>query len=233
MEKVKKIDIREFREMGYLQEANRRFFHPLGLAIEVNIKDNGDHSIGCIWDYREDEEGIYYCLNNSDDKRKERFKKNKDFIDSQFKRRISNRKKKLGFGIESVDGSPELPSDELLSLAADFENYKKRVSKEKQNIISETKASMLSSILDMDNDLSIALKNIEDPGVKLIASKLTNFLKSQGVEEIQTDSYDEDLHEVISIIPGESNKIIDVVTKGYSINGKPFRYPKIVLSKSE
>jgi molecular chaperone GrpE len=123
--------------------------------------------------------------------------------------------------------------ENYLRLAAEFENYKKRISKEKQDLVNSTKANMLTSILDVDNDLSIALKNIQDPGIKLIANKLTNFLKSQGVEEIQTESYDEDLHEVISIIPGESNKIIDVVTKGYSINGKPFRYPKIVLSKSE
>jgi molecular chaperone GrpE (heat shock protein) len=83
----------------------------------------------------------------------------------------------------------------------------------------------------MDNDISIALKNTKDEGVKLIASKLSNFLKSNGIEEIQTEIYDEDLHEVISILPGETNKIIDVVTKGYTLNGKPFRYPKIVISK--
>jgi molecular chaperone GrpE len=123
--------------------------------------------------------------------------------------------------------------EDYLRIAAEFDNYKKRVIKEKEEIINNTKVKMLTSILDMDNDLSIALKNIEDSGVRLIANKLTNFLKSQGVEEIQTDTYDKDLHEVISIIPGDNNKIVDVVTKGYSINGKPFRYPKIVISKSE
>lgn len=123
--------------------------------------------------------------------------------------------------------------EDYLRLLADFDNYKKRVAKEKEEIINNTKIKMLSSILDMDNDLSLALKNTTDQGVKLISDKLTNFLKSQGVEEIQTDSYDVDLHEVISVIPGENNKVVDVVTKGYTINGKPFRYPKIVLSKSE
>jgi molecular chaperone GrpE len=123
--------------------------------------------------------------------------------------------------------------DKNLRLMAEFDNYKKRVIKEKEEIVNNTKVKMISSILDMDNDLSIALKNTDDEGVKLINNKLTNFLKSQGVEEIQTDTYDEDLHEVISIIPGDNNKIIDVVSKGYSINGKPFRYPKIILSKSE
>ena len=123
--------------------------------------------------------------------------------------------------------------EEYLRIAAEFDNYKKRVTKEKQDLINSTKSNMLTSILDMDNDLSIALKNVEDLGVKLIANKLTNFLKSQGIDEIQTEVYDEDLHEVISIIPGDSNKIIDVVSKGYSISGKPFRYPKVVISKSE
>jgi molecular chaperone GrpE len=127
----------------------------------------------------------------------------------------------------------ESKKEDYLRIAAEFDNYKKRVIKEKEEIINNTKVKMLTSILDMDNDLSIALKNIEDSGVRLIANKLTNFLNSQGVEEIQTDTYDEDLHEVISIIPGDNNKIVDVVTKGYSINGKPFRYPKIVISKSE
>jgi molecular chaperone GrpE len=226
---IKKIDIKEFRESGYLQEVNRRFFHPLGLAIEVTKED--DEFISGICDYRDDIEGIYYDINNSDEERKSKFKKNKDFIDKQLKIRLSNRKSKLGFGVEPIKDSPEIPNDDFLSLVADFDNYKKRVSKEKEDIVSNTKVKMLSSILDMDNDISIALKNTKDEGVKLIASKLSNFLKSNGIEEIQTEIYDEDLHEVISILPGETNKIIDVVTKGYTLNGKPFRYPKIVISK--
>ena len=227
---IKKIDIKEFRESGYLQEANRRFFHPLGLAIEVTKEGDGDFISG-ICDYRDDIEGVYYDINNSDEERKSKFKKNKDFIDKQLKIKLSNRKSKLGFGIEPIKESPEIPNDDFLSLVAEFDNYKKRVSKEKEDIANNTKIKMLTSILDMDNDISIALKNTQDEGVKLIASKLSNFLKSNGIEEIQTEIYDEDLHEVISILPGEPNKIIDVVTKGYTINGKPFRYPKIVISK--
>jgi molecular chaperone GrpE (heat shock protein) len=84
----------------------------------------------------------------------------------------------------------------------------------------------------MDNDLNFALKsNGDSDGINLIISKLDTFLKSQGIETIQTETYDEELHEVISVIPGESEKIIDVVSKGYTLNGKPFRYPKIILSK--
>jgi molecular chaperone GrpE len=122
-----------------------------------------------------------------------------------------------------------------LRLAADFENYKKRVQKEKEELINNTKVRLLQSILDMDNDLSFAIKSSKDEvseGVKLIVSKLDSFLKAQGIEPIQTENYDEDLHEVISVIPMDETKVVDVVSKGYTLNGKPFRYPKIILGKN-
>ena len=59
VEEIKKIDIKEFRDLGFLQEANRQFFHPLGLALEVIV--DGDNTIlGGIWDYREDPEGMFF-----------------------------------------------------------------------------------------------------------------------------------------------------------------------------
>lgn len=121
-----------------------------------------------------------------------------------------------------------------LLLYADFENYKKRVVKEKEELITNTKVRLLQSILDMDNDLSFAVKSSTEvsEGVKLIVSKLDTFLKSQGVEAIQTETYDEELHEVISVLPMDDTKIVDVVSKGYTLNGKPFRYPKIILGKN-
>jgi len=58
---VKRIDIKEFREEGFLQEVNRQFFHPLGLALEIVVDDEtGTESLGGIWDYRDDPEGIRY-----------------------------------------------------------------------------------------------------------------------------------------------------------------------------
>jgi len=62
MEKVKRIDIKEFREKGFLQEANRQFFHPLGLALEIIIDDDTGEvvSLGGVWDYRDDPEGMFY-----------------------------------------------------------------------------------------------------------------------------------------------------------------------------
>lgn len=143
---------------------------------------------------------------------------------------------------EKVDRLEELSKmlseseDKYLRLYAEFENYKKRTQKDKEDLIVSTKVKMLTSILDMDNDLSFAMKSIKNPeateGLKLISSKLDSFLKSQGIEVIQTEQYDEDLHEVISVMPSEEEKIIDVVSKGYTLNGKPFRYPKIILGRN-
>lgn len=57
---TKRIDIREFRELGLLQEVNRLFFHPRGLALEVWEESDGSMSLGGIWDARDDPEGVLY-----------------------------------------------------------------------------------------------------------------------------------------------------------------------------
>jgi molecular chaperone GrpE len=123
--------------------------------------------------------------------------------------------------------------DKHVRLYADFENYKRRVQKDKEELVLNTKTKMLSSVLDMDNDVTLALKSMDkvDKGVLLIAQKLETFLKSQGIETIQTETYDDELHEVISVTEAGGKKVIDVVSKGYTLNGKPFRYPKVVLGK--
>lgn len=134
--------------------------------------------------------------------------------------------------LETLEKKLEEANSKYMLLYADFENYKKRVVKEKEELKNNTKVNMLTAVLDMDNDVALAVKNIKDEtakeGVQLIAGKLETFLKSQGIETIQTDTYDEDLHEVVTVI-GEEKKVIDVISKGYTLSGKPFRYPKIVL----
>jgi molecular chaperone GrpE len=125
--------------------------------------------------------------------------------------------------------------DKYVRLYAEFDNYKRRTMKDKEELVVNTRVKMLSSILDMDNDLSIAIKSVKSEeakeGLGLITQKLDNFLKSQGVEVIQTETYDDELHEVISVMEIGESKVIDVISKGYSLNGKPFRYPKIILGK--
>ncbi len=123
-------------------------------------------------------------------------------------------------------------NEKYLRLAAEFDNYKRRAQKEKEDLRTNTKTMMLSSILDLDSDLSIAVKqDKKNDGLNLMANKITKFLTQQGIQSIQTETYDPDLHEVISVLEIGEQKIIDVVSKGYTINDKPFRFPKIILGK--
>ena len=100
---IKHIDIKEFRLSGYLQEVNRRFFRPLGLALEVRIGDDGTEAISGIWDNRDDPEGIFYDISNSPDERKTAFKTKKAFVDEQMKAIGERRTRLLGFVVEPVE----------------------------------------------------------------------------------------------------------------------------------
>jgi hypothetical protein len=59
---IKRMDLNEFKDLGFLHEVNRKFFHPLGLALEVivNDEDGKVEKIGGIWDYRDDPEGMFF-----------------------------------------------------------------------------------------------------------------------------------------------------------------------------
>ena len=100
---MKYLSVKEFREKGYLQELNRRFLHPLGLAIEVIIDDEtGEERFGRIWDSRHDLEGIIFDLENSDSDRVERFRKKAEYIDNEIKKRKPYREKLFGDIIEPI-----------------------------------------------------------------------------------------------------------------------------------
>jgi hypothetical protein len=102
-EQLKIIPVKEFRELGYLQELNRQFLHPLGLAISIIQYEDGSEGLGGIWDYRNDPEGIIYDINNSESERKERFLKNKKFIQEQFDKYSPEREKLFGTNIEPIE----------------------------------------------------------------------------------------------------------------------------------
>lgn len=95
-EKIKFIDIKEFREFGYLQEVNRRFFHPLGLALEVQIDEQGNEKLGRIWDYRNDPEGLRFEPAPS-------FKKYKNVTETEEQRK-PRRISALGYWIQPTEG---------------------------------------------------------------------------------------------------------------------------------
>lgn len=102
MSEIKKIDIKEFREKGYLQELNRNFLHPLGLALEIVIEEDGTEKLGGIWDYREDKEGMIYDIKNRSEENKEEFRRKKEFVEDEFIKKAKDRRELLGFAIEPI-----------------------------------------------------------------------------------------------------------------------------------
>lgn len=98
----KKLNIDEFRNLGYLQEVNRRFFHPLGLALSISLDDDGNTTLHSILDFRDDPEGGEYGLMDSDNERIIRFNQNKDFIDLELLKREEVRISMFGNLIEPI-----------------------------------------------------------------------------------------------------------------------------------
>ena len=96
--KVKRMSVREFREKGYLQEVNRRFFHPLGLALEVVVDEaTGEERLGGIWDCRDDPQGIIFDVGSMPDRAEKAM-----FIELEFERRRKTRERTFGFFIQPV-----------------------------------------------------------------------------------------------------------------------------------
>lgn len=96
---VKWMNIKEFREKGYLQEVNRIFFHPLGMALSVEIKEDGTESLKGIWDYRDDPEGIIYtdeALNTQESMDK------RNFVLKELSEKAAYREKHLKFALQPI-----------------------------------------------------------------------------------------------------------------------------------
>lgn len=161
-----------------------------------------------------------------------------DFVIGNYDADLNPRTNQLNPELEKIqeleNKSSEL-NDKYIRLYADFDNYKKRVLRDKEEIILNTKKKMLESIIELDDDISIAIKNTKDEssreGLNLILNKVSKFLKSNGAEEIDTEIYNPDLHDVITVIETGEEKVLEVLSKGWTIDGKPFKYPKVVLSK--
>ncbi len=131
--------------------------------------------------------------------------------------------------------------DDYLRLAAEFDNYRRRVSKEKLDLITTASEGVLKGLLPIVDDFEraiVALKDSEDSdtakeGTELIYKKLVEYLKNNGVKEIEAlgKELDTDFHEAIAQIPSpdSKNKIIEVVQKGYLLGDKVIRFAKVVV----
>lgn len=132
--------------------------------------------------------------------------------------------------------------DKFLRLFAEFENYKKRTSKERIELFKTAGQEVLQSMLPVLDDFDRAWAQIsksEDEalvkGVELIHEKLKSTLISKGLAEVeikQGDAFDADFAEAITQIPAGDDlkgKVVDVVEKGYKLGDKIIRFPKVVI----
>ncbi len=140
----------------------------------------------------------------------------------------------------------EQMNDKYLRLAAEFDNYRRRTLKEKQDLILNGGEDVIKSLLTIIDDFERAIKLLKETsqeneavieGTELIYNKLITTLKARGLKPIEAlnRELDTDFHEAIANVPVEDsskkNLIIDVVQQGYTLNEKVIRYAKVVVGQ--
>lgn len=145
--------------------------------------------------------------------------------------------------LEQVKEEVIKEKDNFLRLFAEFENYKKRTSKERIELFSTANKELMTVLLPILDDFERGIQEVEKSsdkalleGMKLIQNKLKNTLSQKGLKEMevkQGDSFDAEIHEAITQIPAPSKKlkgkIIDTIEKGYKLGETIIRFPKVVL----
>ena len=137
-------------------------------------------------------------------------------------------------------------NDKYIRLAAEFDNYRRRVAKEKLDLISTAGEDVIKGLLPVLDDCERALQVLEastdseaakaaKEGTELIYNKLMGYLKSKGLAPIDAvgKELDTDFHEAVAQFPvqeaDKKNKIFDVTQQGYTLNGKVIRFAKVVV----
>ena len=137
-------------------------------------------------------------------------------------------------------------NDKYIRLAAEFDNYRRRVAKEKLELISSAGEDVIKGLLPVLDDCERALQVLENStdseaakaakeGTELIYNKLMGYLKSKGLAPIEAvgKELDTDFHEAVAQFPvqeaDKKNKIFDVTQQGYTLNGKVIRFAKVVV----
>jgi molecular chaperone GrpE len=135
-------------------------------------------------------------------------------------------------------------NDRYLRLYSEFDNYKKRTSRERIEFAKTAAADIFTAILPVLDDFDRAAKAMEQTnatveslreGMQLVHQKMKRLLLSKGLEEMDAtgQDFDADVHEAITQIPSPDpsmkGKVIDMVEKGYALNGKVIRFAKVVV----
>ena len=147
--------------------------------------------------------------------------------------------------LQQKDEQIEKEKKEYLFLMADFDNFRKRTLKEKSEILKNGAESAMKGLLPIVDDFERGLDAIKDStdaesvkeGMMLIYNKFVKYLEQNGVKVMETSGadFDPDNHEAVAMIPADSddkrNKVVDTVTKGYTMNGKVIRHAKVVVAQ--
>ncbi len=163
------------------------------------------------------------------------------------KKAKKEKKKKKSSKQEIEDLKQEVAEakDKYLRLFAEFENFKKRNTRERLDLMLTAAQDTMRTILPVLDDFDRAKKSAEDEstseqmseGVLMIYNRLQTALGSKGLKAMDStgEDFDPELHEAISEIPAGSDeqkgKIIDTVEKGYYLNDKIIRFAKVVVGK--
>ena len=144
--------------------------------------------------------------------------------------------------LEEAKGKFAELNDKHIRLQAEFDNFRKRTAKEKLDLTATASENVIKDILPVLDDFERALQNMEKngneadmKGVTLIYNKLKDTLKKKGLEEIDAAGADfnTDEHEALTMIPApteeQKGKVLDVIQKGYKLNGKVIRFARVVV----
>ena len=136
--------------------------------------------------------------------------------------------------------------DKYLRTIAEFDNFKRRNAKERIELMQTAGKDIITELLDVLDDCDRAQQTLEKSqqvsspeweGVLLVFNKLRNKLQARGLKAMETthQPFDADLHEAITEIPAPTEelkgKVLDEVMKGYLLNDKVIRHPKVVVGK--
>ena len=144
---------------------------------------------------------------------------------------------------EEAEKKAESAKGDYLRLMAEFDTFRRRTAEEKLALVSSASADTIKGLLPILDDCEIALANLENStdseaakeGTALIFNKLTNYLKTKGLERIEAKGtdFDTELHEAVTTFPAPQEdlkgKVIEVVQTGYTLGGKVLRYAKVVV----
>ena len=145
--------------------------------------------------------------------------------------------------VAELEGKVAKDNDDYIRLMAEFENFRRRTSQEKIDLVSMASTETIKGLLPVLDDCERALavlKNSDDSaaakeGTELIYHKLMSYLQSKGlaVIEAKDQDFDTDLHEAVAQFPvqeeDQKGKVFDVVQTGYTLNGKVIRFAKVVV----